>query len=122
MTKHERAVKKKYTRIKDTTLFLSIDHQEFTIEGTDKENIKWFQKMLSVALARMIENELAELLEPVVKAARPCPYPLPDDDGTAKDCISKDHCGCDEQDDDDQETDCPIHGKCGGTDGECPRC
>jgi len=21
-----------------------------------------------------------------------------------------------------EEYDCPIHGKCGGTDGECPRC
>jgi len=27
-----------------------------------------------------------------------------------------------EAEQDDQETDCPIHGKCGGTDGECPRC
>lgn len=23
------------------------------------------------------------------------------------------------EEDDDDETDCPIHGKCGGTDGEC---
>lgn len=57
LTKHERYIMKKYTRIKDTTLFLSIDHQEFTVEGADKENIKWFQKMLTVALARMIEKE-----------------------------------------------------------------
>lgn len=26
-----------------------------------------------------------------------CPYPLPGDNGTVKDCISKGHCGCDEQ-------------------------
>jgi len=63
----------KYTRIKDTTLFLSIDQQEFTIEGTDKESIKWYQKMLSVAISRMVETELAVMLEPVVakKEAKP---------------------------------------------------
>ena len=57
MTPREREIKKKYTRIINTTLFLSIDHQEFTIEGTDEENIKWFQKMLAIALTRMIEKE-----------------------------------------------------------------
>lgn len=29
-----------------------------------------------------------------MEETRPCPYPLPEDDGTAKDCISKGHCGC----------------------------
>jgi hypothetical protein len=66
-------------------------------------------------------TECSDLHDNYKKAeTRPCPYPLLQDDGTAKDCINKDHCGCDEQDDDDQETDCPIHGKCEG--GECPRC
>lgn len=60
LTPHERYTMKKYTRISGTTLFLSIDHQEFTIEGTDRENLKFFQKNLAIALARMIETELAE--------------------------------------------------------------
>ncbi|MHB8109689.1 MAG: hypothetical protein ACYDHW_06625 [Syntrophorhabdaceae bacterium] len=63
LTPHERYVQKKYTRVKGTTLFLSIDHQEFTIEG---ENVKFFQRNLAIALARMIETELAVVLEPVV--------------------------------------------------------
>ena len=73
LTPHERYMAAKYTRIKDTTLFLSIDQQEFTIEGTDKESIKWYQKMLSVAISRMVETELAVMLEPVVakKEAKP---------------------------------------------------
>ena len=28
---------------------------------------------------------------------KPCPYPIPGDDGTAKDCVSKGHCGCGEE-------------------------
>lgn len=30
--------------------------------------------------------------------ARPCPYPLQGDDGSARHCKESGHCGCDEQD------------------------
>jgi hypothetical protein len=72
MTKSEREVMKRYTRTRYTTLFLSIDNQEFVISGTDRENIKWFQKRLAEALTRMIEAELTILLEPVVAKEEVC--------------------------------------------------
>jgi len=60
MTKREREIKKKYTRVAkfgDTPiLFLSIDQQEFKIEITPRK-VMWFQKMLAIALTRMIEKE-----------------------------------------------------------------
>jgi hypothetical protein len=50
----------RYTRLTNiadvNVLFLSIDHQEFKIEITPRK-AKWFQKMLAIALARMIEKE-----------------------------------------------------------------
>lgn len=56
----ERNIRKKYTRISnisgENVLFLSIDHQEFKIEITPAR-VKWFQKMLAIALTRMIEKE-----------------------------------------------------------------
>jgi len=60
MTSRERNIRKKYTRIakigEDNVLFLSIDHQEFKIEITPAK-VKWFQKMIAIALARMVEKE-----------------------------------------------------------------
>ena len=60
MTPREREIKKKYTRLTNiadvNVLFLSIDHQEFKIEITPRK-AKWFQKMLAIALARMIAKE-----------------------------------------------------------------
>jgi hypothetical protein len=58
VTKREREVMKKYTRVGGTgykPLFLSIDHQEFEIVTTRR--VKWFREMLAKALTRMIENE-----------------------------------------------------------------
>lgn len=60
MTKREREIRKKYTRIAtiagQKVLFLSIDHQEFGVEITPRK-AKWFQEMLSIALTRMIDKE-----------------------------------------------------------------
>ncbi len=60
MTPREREIKKKYTRVAniadENVLFLSIDQQEFKVEITPSK-VKWFQKMLAIALARMIEKE-----------------------------------------------------------------
>ena len=60
MTKREREIKKKYTRVAniadENVLFLSIDQQEFKVEITPSK-VKWFQKMLAIALTRMIEKE-----------------------------------------------------------------
>ena len=57
VTKREREIMKKYTRIEYDTLYLVIDHQAFTIAGTDEENIKFFQRNLAIALARVIGKE-----------------------------------------------------------------
>ena len=61
MTKREREIRNRYTRITNiadvNALFLSIDHQEFKIEITPRK-VKWFQKMLVIALARMIAKEV----------------------------------------------------------------
>lgn len=58
MTKTEKDVMKKYTRIRkiagESTLCLCIDHQEFEVNAGEK--IKWFQKMLSIAIARLIDK------------------------------------------------------------------
>ena len=63
MTKRQRRIKDKYTRIAniadENVLFLSIDHQEFGIEITPHK-AKWFQKMLAIALARMIAKEAGD--------------------------------------------------------------
>jgi hypothetical protein len=53
--------KKKYTRVTrmgDTwCLYLEIDHQGFRIDsGETKREAQWMQKMLAIALARMIDN------------------------------------------------------------------
>jgi hypothetical protein len=60
MTPREREIKKKYTRVAniadENVLFLSIDQQEFKVEITPSK-VKWFQKMLAIALTRMIEKE-----------------------------------------------------------------
>ena len=60
MTPREREIKKKYTRVTKfgdmPILFLSIDQQEFKVEITPSK-VKWFQKMLAIALARMIDKE-----------------------------------------------------------------
>lgn len=58
MNKRERQIMKKYTTINHGLLWLTIDNQIFTIAGTDRENIKWYQEMLAKALARIIENEV----------------------------------------------------------------
>lgn len=60
MTPREREIKKKYTRVAniadENVLFLSIYGQEFKVEITPSK-VKWFQKMLAIALTRMIEKE-----------------------------------------------------------------
>jgi len=60
MTPREREIKKKYTRVTniadENVLFLSIDQQAFKVEITPSK-VKWFQKMLAIALTRMIEKE-----------------------------------------------------------------
>lgn len=67
-------------------------------------------------------------------------YSIQGDDGTVRECVEKGHCGCDEveyppdfadaltysvakdYDPEEDETDCPVHGKIGGTGGDCPLC
>ena len=60
MTKRQRRIMDKYTRTAniadENVLFLSIDHQEFKIEITPR-SVGCFQKMLAIALARMIDKE-----------------------------------------------------------------
>lgn len=51
----------------------------------------------AVRAAILADRELsAALAEPSTTAA-PCPLPIGDDDGTAKQCIDRGHCGCDSQ-------------------------
>ena len=35
-----------------------------------------------------------DLAQRMMEEGKPCPCPFPEDDGTAKDCINKGHCGC----------------------------
>jgi hypothetical protein len=68
LTPHERYIMKKYTRIYPAhVLRLVVGNQEFNV-GNDlnKEEAEWMRRMLAVALSRMIEAELATVLEPVV--------------------------------------------------------
>jgi hypothetical protein len=55
---------------------------------TDEQRAKWVKEFEDIT------KELEDRINEHAKEAKPCPYPFPEDDGTAKDCINKGHCGC----------------------------